>query len=98
MSSKSCLALFAFALLLFTPPLSAAIIRVPADQPTIQAGIDVAVDGDTVLVASGLYVGPGNGSTVKVFDYQDQKVTLDFSLDAFPSVYTHGVNVAAGGF
>ncbi len=31
-------------------------IHVPADQPTIQLGIDASSDGDTVLVAPGTYV------------------------------------------
>jgi hypothetical protein len=32
-----------------------ATIKVPADQPTVQGAIDAARDGDTVLVAPGLY-------------------------------------------
>jgi len=41
-------------------PLSATTINVPSDQPTIQAGVDAAVDGDTVLVADGTWTGDGN--------------------------------------
>ena len=35
--------------------LTAQIIHVPADQPTIQAGINAATNGDTILVAEATY-------------------------------------------
>jgi len=38
-----------------TLPADAVIIHVPADQPTIRAGIDDDAYGDTVLVACGIY-------------------------------------------
>jgi hypothetical protein len=46
----------------------AATIHVPADQPTIQTGINVAVDTDTVLVAPGTYL--------ENLSIQDKGITL----------------------
>ena len=48
-------------LLLVLYPLSfGSVINVPEDQPTIQAGINSAVDGDTVKIAPDAYTGDGN--------------------------------------
>ena len=58
--------LSAVAGLLLCAPVTIAgtVIHVPADQPTIQMGVDAALDGDVVVVADGQYseaVTPGIG-------------------------------------
>ncbi|HUS25963.1 MAG TPA: right-handed parallel beta-helix repeat-containing protein [Nevskiaceae bacterium] len=56
---KACAGLSVVALLLAAVPVTSAsaasVIRVPADQPTIQQAIDAAANGDTVRVSSGTY-------------------------------------------
>jgi parallel beta-helix repeat protein len=47
--------LFSFFAFVIAPYALTSTINVPKDQPTVQAGIDAATDGDMVLVAPGTY-------------------------------------------
>jgi len=64
--------IFILALILFPTSAFSATIHVPTDQPTIQAGIDAASDGDTVLAADGTYTGAGN----KNLDFKGKAITV----------------------
>lgn len=67
-----CLILAIISLVSVTTLLFAAEINVPEDQPTIQDGILMAKDGDTVLVAAGIYEGRGNVNV----DFGGKQITL----------------------
>jgi hypothetical protein len=65
-------ALAAAAMALTATAAHAAVIVVPTLQPTIQAAINVASHGDTVLVLDGVYTGAGNHT----IDFMGKNITL----------------------
>ena len=90
------ISLIILSLVLTWTQVHAAIINVPADQPTIQAGIDAAKAGDTVLVADGIYRGEGNvninfgGKQILVKSQNGPKVTI---IDSESRANTRGVTI-----
>jgi len=87
-----------FALLICTGPTFAATINVPADQPTIQAAINLAVTGDTILVAPGTYQENINfmGKAITVTSSGGAKVTtIDGGLAASVVTFSTGETSAS---
>ena len=77
-----------FFLALSVPLSAASVIHVPQDQPTIQAGINAANKGDTVLVAPGTYVENVNfsGKAITVKSSSGPKLTIIDGSAAAPVV------------
>jgi hypothetical protein len=86
MRSTATLALLG--LLLGARGASADVIHVPADQPTIQAAINAAVDGDEVVIAPGTYNEDinFNGNAITVRGSGSDVTTIEGQGFSFPSV------------
>ncbi len=63
-------------------PANTAVIHVPGDAPTIQTAVDLARNGDTVMIAPGVYSGSGN------VDVQIRSKRISIETSGGPDVTT----------
>lgn len=97
-------ALFILCLLLLTSPTQAANLQVPSEEyATIQAAIDAAAPGDTVLLADGTYTGAGNKNldfggkdiTVRSASGAPARCIIDCEYSGRGFIFNHGESAAA---
>ena len=82
---------FIFAFFILSTFLAVTIINVPADQPTIQEGINVAVDGDTVLVQPDTYIENINFKMNKI-------IHLPSQIGSMPELFINLKHISANFF
>ena len=75
-------------------PAAAVTVRVPQDQPTLQAGINATSSGDTVLVSAGTYAGPGNHD----LDFGGRNIVFRSVAGALTTIIDCGGNGRGFGF